>query len=245
MNIERNVVFITGGSSGIGLALAQAFLERSNTVIICGRNAARLESVRQAHPALHTIVCDITDPGQRTALVERLQTDFDQINVLVNNAGVMFQQPKFYAAGDITGQIDQEIATNFTAAAHLTHQILPLLLDKPEAAVVNISSGLGLVPRSDVPVYSGTKAALHAFSCALRLQLRSTSVKVIEVLPPSVDTPLHSEPDADHVVSPEHVASDVMNAMKHNRYEIKVGIVRTLAWINRLSPRLASYLIHH
>jgi short-subunit dehydrogenase involved in D-alanine esterification of teichoic acids len=244
MKIIGNTVFITGGSSGIGLTLAHALLERDNIVIICGRNAAKLEAVQAAHPAIHTIVCDISDPGQLDSLVEQLQRDFSALNMLVNNAGIQVSYPQFADSGDTSGQIDQEIATNLAAPLHLTHQLLPSLLQQPEAAVVNVSSILGIVPRGDVPVYCATKAGLHAFSVALRRQLRDTSVKVFEVLPPGVKTALNTDSPESRRLTPQAVVDAVLSALEHDHEEISIGLASIAHLIHRFWPNMALNLVN-
>ncbi|MBN1286633.1 MAG: SDR family NAD(P)-dependent oxidoreductase [Anaerolineae bacterium] len=242
MKTQNNIVLITGGGSGIGLALAEALLQRDNVVVICGRDPAKLQAAQMRYPALHAIRCDLSDPAQVSELVERLRTDFAGLNVLMNNAAVMYPHPRFWEA--TADQIEQEIAINLTAVMRLTHVLLPALLQQPEAAVVNISSALALAPREDLPVYCATKAALHTFSRVLRFQLKSTSVKVFDVLPPEVDTEMTAY-SAGNKISPQTVAQETLQGMLRDRYEVRIGIVKTLALINRLWPRLAESLVNH
>jgi short-subunit dehydrogenase involved in D-alanine esterification of teichoic acids len=244
MQTRNKVVFITGGSAGIGFALARAFHLADNEVVICGRNTDRLRAASEQLPEVHTIQCDITDVQQVTALAERLEAEFGGLDVLVNNAGVQCRYPKFHEAEDALEQIQMEIDVNLTALVNLTHLLLPQLLARTEAAVVNMSSVLALVPREDVPVYCATKAGVHAFSMSLRRQLKSTPVRVFEVMPPEVDTEMTAYKDANKM-SPDALASAVMRALAKDRYEVRAGVARTLALINRFSPRLAAYMVHN
>jgi uncharacterized oxidoreductase len=244
MQTRNKVVFITGGSAGIGLALAQAFHLADNEVVICGRDAGRLQATSEQLPALHTVQCDITDEQQVAALAERLEAEFGGLDILVNNAGVQCRYPKFHEAENALAQIQAEIDVNFTALVNITYLLLPQLLARTEAAVVNISSVLALVPREDVPVYCATKAAVHAFSMSLRRQLKSTPVRVFEVMPPEIDTEMTAYKDANKM-SPDALASAVMRALAKDHYEVRAGIAKTLALINRLSPRLAAYVVHN
>jgi len=181
-------MLITGGASGIGFALAERFLEAGNTVIICGRRAAKLEEAQKKHRALRTRVCDVTDPAQRVALAEWAFTEFPELDVLVNNAGIQNRVQLLESPG--WPEIHEEIATNVEAHIHLATLFAPGLAKRPRAAILNVTSGLAFVPRAAVPVYCATKAAMRSFTLSLRHQLADTSIEVIEIIPPAVDTDL-------------------------------------------------------
>ena len=226
MKISGNTVFITGGGSGIGLALTEALVRRGNQVIICGRRRERLKAAQARMPGVRFRVCDVSKAGARRGLVDWLLSEFRQLNVLINNAGI--QRPVNFLKGprDLR-DADDEIATNLTAPIHLTAQLLPHLRRKKQAAIVNISSGLAFTPLAVVPVYCATKAAVHSWSVSLRHQLRKTSVRVFEVAPPMVATELSGErsrPEAgDYVMSAEAVAAGVLKALGRNQYEVALG----------------------
>lgn len=188
MNVSGHTILITGGASGIGLAFAERFLEAGDDVIICGRRAGKLDEARARHGALHTHVCDVSDPAQRVALADWVFSQFPKLDVLVNNAGI--QNRLELAANPDWPAMEKEIATNLEAPIHLTTLFVPRLEKQPHAAVVNITSGLAFVPRAAVPVYSATKAAMRSFTLSLRRQLKGSSVEVVEVIPPAVDTDL-------------------------------------------------------
>ncbi|MBN1967408.1 MAG: SDR family NAD(P)-dependent oxidoreductase [Anaerolineae bacterium] len=246
MQTTGNTILITGGSAGIGLALAEKLMRQSNRVIACGRSAARLDAARASLPDLHTLVCDLTDAEQRRALAEHVRANYPDLNVLVNNAGVQYTHLDFGTGGATNGCIGNEIDTNLTALVCLTDDLLPVLRRQPQAAVVNISSALALVPRADLPVYCATKAAVHAFSLALRRQLAATPVRVYEVLPPQVNTGLNPAANTSRAsaMSPAAVADAVLAGLARDRYEIKIGITGTLAAINRWLPGVAAALIN-
>ncbi len=188
MELGANTVLITGGASGIGLALAERFLRAGSQVIVCGRREAALRDALARCPQLITRVCDIARDRARVALFEWAVAAFPTLNVLVNNAGI--QRRSQLAAPEEWSDTQQEIAINFEAPVHLARLFIPHLLTRPRPAIVNVTSGLAFSPLASVPVYSATKAALRSFTLSLRHQLTSTPVRVIEIAPPAVNTDL-------------------------------------------------------
>ena len=190
MNLSHNTILLTGGASGIGLALAARFLQAGSTVIIVGRRADKLAEAQQQHPGLHTRVCDVADTAERLALVRWVTTEFPALNVLVNNAGI---QNRIQLANDAETDWDvrrQELIINIEAPIHLATLLVPHLRKQAGAAIINVSSGLSFAPAAFVPIYSATKAALHSFTLSLRQQLLPTGIVVLEIVPPAVDTDL-------------------------------------------------------
>jgi uncharacterized oxidoreductase len=188
MDLSHNTVLVTGGASGIGLAIAERFQKAGSQVIICGRRAAKLEEAKAAHPGFQTRVADISTAAGRQELAEWTAQAFPALNVLVNNAGI--QRRLKLTDSESWDTTHQELAANLEAPIHLARLFLPRLLDQPRAAIVNVTSGLSFAPLSAVPIYCATKAALHSFTLSLRHQLKGTSVQVIEIIPPAVDTDL-------------------------------------------------------
>lgn len=188
MKTTGQTLLITGGASGIGLALAERFLAAGNTVILCGRRRDKLEEAKAKHPAFHIRVSDVAEPAQREALCDWVVKEFPALNVIVNNAGIQqridMRKPRPWET------LRSELAINLDAPIHLAGLFLPHLLAKPQAAIVNVTSGLSFSPLANVPVYSATKAALHSFTLSLRHQLAGTPVEVVEIIPPAVDTDL-------------------------------------------------------
>jgi uncharacterized oxidoreductase len=189
MELAGNTVLITGGGSGIGLALAARFLRAGSDVVICGRRADKLQEAQAAHRGVHIHVCDVeTAPGRR-ALSEWAIGEFPQLNVLVNNAGIQRRVPRL-ADEDDWERTHQEIAINFEAPLHLSALFIPHLRKQKRAAIMNVTSGLGFAPIASAPIYSATKAALHSLTLSLRHQLLETPVRVVEIIPPAVNTDL-------------------------------------------------------
>jgi uncharacterized oxidoreductase len=231
--VERsgNTVLITGGATGIGLELARGLLRRGNEVIICGRRRERLDAAKSADPALHTRVADVCDRQSLADLVSWVQEAFPRLNVLVNNAGVQHLF-RFQPEPSELAKADEEIVTNLVAPIRLTSLLLPLLSGQREAAVVNISSGLGFTPLADVPVYCATKAALHSLTLSLRHQLRATRVRVFEVIPPMVTSELgaaHRPPEANARAMPAEVAAaGILEALDGDVFEVALGEAENL-----------------
>ncbi|MGD1147301.1 MAG: SDR family oxidoreductase [Thermoanaerobaculaceae bacterium] len=231
MKITGNTVLITGGATGIGLALAKALLERGNEVIVCGRRADRLTAARTSNPSLRVRVADVADAKSRADLLAWIRDSFPRTNVLVNNAGVQ-HLVDFQGGAAELAKADEEIATNLSAPIHLTSLMLPLLASRPEAAIVNISSGLGFAPMARMPVYCATKAALHSLTVSLRHQLRETRVKVFEVIPPIVTSDLgadHRLAEANRAAMPaEAAAAAIVAGLEGDVLEIAIGDAENL-----------------
>jgi len=189
MHIEGNTVLVTGGASGIGFALAQRFARAGSTVVVCGRRKEQLEEAKRLCPELHTIPCDLSSETERVALVERVTRAFPALNVLVNNAGIQNRPPRWTEAQD-WASYRAEIAINIEAPVHLSMLLTRHLIAQASASILNVTSGLAFVPIAFMPMYCATKAAVHSFTLSLRYQLQGTSVRVVEVIPPAVETDL-------------------------------------------------------
>lgn len=243
MKTSGNTVLITGGASGIGLSIAKVFLENKNTVIICGRNINKLEQVKKEYPEIHTIQCDVSNQAEVTRMSEFLTSSFPSLNILINNAGIQYQYD-FLTDDSAIQKIDEEIGINFGAVARLSKILLPNLAKSAEAAIVNVSSFLGIVPKSSAPIYCATKAALHAFSKSLRYQLQRTPVKVFEIITPLVNTDMTMgrEDDAGKM-SPDILAREVFRNIERDNYEIKPGRTKLVLFLNWLFPSLIQKVI--
>ncbi len=188
MNISGNTILITGGGSGIGRALAEAFHEAGNQVVIAGRREQPLHEVTSANPGMEALVLDIQDKADIEAFARQAVESFPALNVVIHNAGIM--RAEAVAAGDFLSTAEDTIATNLLGPIRLTAALLPHLLSQPRSAILTVSSGLAFVPLATTPSYSASKAAIHSWSLALREQLKATSVEVIEIAPPYVQTEL-------------------------------------------------------
>jgi uncharacterized oxidoreductase len=224
MKTSGNTILVTGGGTGIGLAIAVKFAELGNSVVICGRRADRLREVTRASPRIQSIRCDITNPADRAELSEIIGASFPGLNMLVNNAGVQRHLDLKGGAEDPTAS--REIETNLTSQIQLSALFIPLLSRQGQSAIVNVTSGLGLVPMARFPIYSATKAAMHSFTLSLRHQLQRTPIRVFELIPPTVhDTELKGRPTKreEWTVSSSEVAVALAEGMANDRYEIPVG----------------------
>ncbi|MGA0544313.1 SDR family oxidoreductase [Brevundimonas sp. VNH65] len=185
MDTRNDTILITGGGSGIGKAMAEALHARGAKVIIAGRRQAALDAVAAANPGMATAVLDVENPADITAFAGRVTVDHPDLNVVINNAGIMVAEHEI----DLP-VAEQIIAINLLGTIRLTAALLPHLKSKPSATVVTVSSGLAFVPLAMTPTYNATKAAIHSWSQSLRHQLKDTPVRVIEWAPPAVATDL-------------------------------------------------------
>jgi uncharacterized oxidoreductase len=240
MRTTGNTILITGGGTGIGFALAKVLSEAGNEVMICGRRGDRLDEAKRILPKVHTVKCDVADSGERKALFDWTTRNFPDLNMLVNNAGIQRQiDLRTGAAGLINGE--DEIETNLRAPIHLSALFVPHLMKQQEAAIVNVSSGLCFIPLAIMPVYCATKAAVHSFSLSLRHQLRETTVKVFEIIPPTVDTELDKgarqrREQEDRGIKPEEVSLAALRALAADEYELAVGRAQSLRMGARNEP---------
>jgi uncharacterized oxidoreductase len=192
MKLSNRTVLVTGGTSGIGLGIAETFYRSKSIVIVCGRDRGKLSTVEEKFPEITALPCDVGDAGQRQNLAAEVLRRFPDLDILVNNAGIQryIDLKKGY---DELKSGEDEIAINFVSTVELTALFISHLMKRPSAAVINVSSGLGFMPMLDTPVYNATKAAIHTYSLVLRQQFKDTSVKVIEIVPPMVDTGLNKK----------------------------------------------------
>lgn len=248
MRMSGNDILITGGATGIGLALVEVFLREGNKVIICGRRKDKLDRARKKFPELQTIKCDVANPKDRKRLFDRMFKNHGSFNILINNAGV---QKEINFKKGTTGLRDEEneIDINLKAPVHLSAMFIPHLMKQKEAAIVNVSSGLAFVPIAFMPVYCATKAAMHSFSLSLRHQLKDTSIKVFEIIPPTTDTELDrgargKRGQVDRGIKPEIVAEAAIEAMKKDEFEIAVGQAQFLRTSSRNDPERAFQMLN-
>ncbi len=249
MNIQNNTIFITGGTDGIGLGIAKALLQMNNHVIIGGRNAEKLANIKTQYPEIETILCDVSNEASLIACAELLKTKHSALNIFINNAGVM--NPFDYTKGNFTNQnIDAEVFTNLLAPMKLSHLLLPILSQNKNSVIMNVTSGLAYLPMPSVPIYSATKAALHSFSISLRAQLKSQGIEVFEILPPVVDTNMPKKFTGKGKVakgkkmSVQKCVEVIINGLKSNRYEIRIGDNNLLYWVSRLMPNVAQNILN-
>jgi uncharacterized oxidoreductase len=237
--VVDEVVLVTGASSGIGAGLAARFHARGARVIISGRDRARLESVAARHPGMSVVVMDVAEPQSVTRAMAEVAVETPHLTTLVNNAGVQRLLDFSAAAPPGPADVALEVDTNFTGLVNVTAAALPLLRRAPRSRVVHVGSGLGFVPFAKAPVYSATKAAVHSFTLSLRRQLAGSTVQVVEIIVPVVDTPLHRDlPSAPPMAMPlERFLDRAMRGLDVGRDEIAIGLGRASRIGARLAPK--------
>ncbi|WP_342045002.1 SDR family oxidoreductase [Bacillus sp. OTU530] len=224
MKLSGNTILITGGASGIGLAFAERFLKAGSKVIVCGRREGKLQEATKKFPELITRVCDVTIEAERVALFEWVTSQYPELNVVVNNAGIQQRYNILEAnAKEDWSYFSKEITANVEAPIHLAMLFAPYFANKEDAAIINVTSGLAFTPMAIAPIYSATKAALHSFSMSLRYQLSSTSVKVIEVAPPAVNTDLGGVGLHTFGVPVDEFADGIFKGLEEGKNEIGYG----------------------
>ena len=241
MKLKGRTILITGGSSGIGLEMARQLLagERGNTVLITGRDQGKLDAAKAAMPGVHTFRGDASDPAAIEALYREVVDNFPGLDTLINNAGIMrnldLNKPR-----ELT-DVTREIETNLCGPVRMVQQFLPHLKTRQNALIVNVSSGLAFIPLPVSPVYCATKAALHSFTQSLRVQLDGTSVTVVELAPPGVETPLFRDEFQEELKGQKGMevgafATKAIAGIESGRLEVRPGLSNVLKTMSRVAP---------
>jgi uncharacterized oxidoreductase len=236
VQLTGKTALVTGGTDGIGLWIARLLAKGGAKVIVCGRRADRLEAARGE--GFEAIVADLSSAAGVDALVTAVQGR--DLDILVNNAGAG-------ADFDLSEEIDlaaadRTIFLNLNAPIRIAAALVPRLRTRPQAALVNVTSGLAIAPRAGSPVYCATKAGLRSFTKAVRHQLKGSNVTVIEALPPVVDTAMTADRTGSKM-SAEACARQIVSAIENDRIEANVGMVKILKLVHSLSPRLAEAIM--
>jgi uncharacterized oxidoreductase len=229
LRLSGNTILITGGATGIGYALAEKLVDAGSEVIVCARRRSKLQAAKRHLPPIHITQCDVAVEADRKSLLKWAASRFPDLNVLVNNAGI--QRQVDFASPRISRPIggkDDEVAINLASQIRLCALFIPMLLKRETAAILNISSGLAFVPIATMPIYCATKAAIHSFTISLRHQLRHTSIRVFEAVPPTTDTELDAsfageEEQAYRGISPAEVAEAIVGGLEADKEEIFIG----------------------
>jgi uncharacterized oxidoreductase len=238
MRLKGKTILITGGTSGIGLELAKKLLAADNVVLITGRDSNRIQKAQQVLQDVHVFQSDASEPSEIALLHRDVLAKFPKLSVVINNAGIMRNLNLNVAdASDLISEIDIDL----TGPILLNQLFLPHLKKQNEALIVNVSSGLALIPFTISPVYSAAKAGLHAYTRCLRAQMKGTSVRVIELLPPGTETPLfrgefEKEMKGQKGMDVAVLVEQAIAGIEADRDEIRPGLTKVLGLMSRLAP---------
>ena len=226
MNLTGNTIFITGGTSGLGRAWAEAFHKLGNQVIISGRRKRHLDEITEANPGMQSVELDVANPDSIAAVCKKLIADYPKLNAVINNAGIM-------QIDDTSTVMDDEqatsiITTNLLGPVRVTSALIEHLKKQAAAYVITVSSGLGFTPMSLTSVYCATKAAIHSYSMTTRYQLRNSNVKVVEIVPPWVRTDLLNSKDNPNAMPLTDFIAESMKLLGTDADEILVERVKVL-----------------
>jgi uncharacterized oxidoreductase len=226
MKLIGNTIFITGGTSGIGRSLAEALHKRGNQVIISGRRKGHLAEVTKANPGMQSLELNVEDPASIAAVAKKLIAEYPKLNVLINNAGIM-------QIDDAAGAIDDSVlvsivTTNLLGPIRMTSALIEHLKKQPSATVINVSSGLAFVPLASTAVYSATKAAIHSYTQSMRYRLKGSSVRVLELIPPWVQTDLLNSKDEPRAMPLAAFIEEAVTVLGTDAEEVMVERVKML-----------------
>ena len=246
MRMTGNTIFITGGGSGIGKGLAEAFHKLGNKVIISGRRKERLQDTLSANPGMAAIELDITDPDSIQAAAQNLISTYPDVNVLINNAGIMLLD---HADGPVDDAIAlSTVSTNLLGPIRMTSALIEHLKTKPAAVIANVSSVLGFVPMAVTAVYSATKAALHSYTLSQRYLLREHGIQLVEIAPPWVRTELLNSTEEERAIPLDQFITEALKQFESGVDEILVAPAEAMranpgpnehAWVNQFNDIIA------
>lgn len=245
MNLQNRKILLTGATTGIGLALAEALLQKGCQIIVCARNQAALDAMRNRHNGLYTFRCDLAEANDVERLADYVRNEHADLSVLINNAGVQYLTD-FNTAPyeEIRHTSQQEIAVNFAAPVLLSALLLPVLCRQSSGAIVNITTGLALSPKKSSPVYCASKAAMRSFTKSLRYQVseKYPHLRLIEALPPLVDTAM-TRGRGTGKISPAQAAAEIIKGIERGQDEIYIGKSKLLRIVHRIAPSIAERIL--
>jgi uncharacterized oxidoreductase len=243
MELIKNTILITGGTSGFGFEFASKLIALGNTVIITGRNVRKLEETKQILPGVHIIQSDFSNINDINRLYDRVIEEFPDLNILINNAGEM--RKLFLNDAHELADITREIEINLMGPIRMVQEFLPHLKRKPNAAIMNVTSGIALGPFPIAPVYGASKSGLRSYTQSLRVQLKNTNVKVFELVAPGATTPLNDKFRNDEgfnekmLMAPDKLIDEAIKGMKNDAFEIFPGLAKVIRFLSRLAPKFA------
>ena len=240
MQLSNNTILITGGTSGFGLEFAARLIDLGNTVIITGRDKAKLETTKKQLPSVHIFQSDVSDPDAIAELCKKVTSQFPNLNMLINNAGQM-RKMILHDATIAVSDITREVETNLMGPIRMVQAFLPHLKKMGSAAILNVTSGLALVPFPIAPIYGATKSGLRSYTKSLRFQMKNTKIKVFELVAPAANTPLNDQFTSLEgynvkLMQPEEIIDAAIKGLKNGTYEIYPGIARVLLMMSRVAP---------
>ena len=242
MELRNNTILITGGTSGFGLEFASRLIDLGNTVIVTGRDEAKLEQAKKILPKVHTFKSDVSDPKAITALYEQVVSQFRSLNILINNAGEMRKINLHDTSIDLL-DITREIEINLMGPIRMVQQFLPHLKKQKSAAILNVTSGLALVPFPISPIYGATKSGLRSYTKSLRVQLKNTNIKVFDLVAPGAKTPLNDKFmnmdgfDAKMLMEPGKLIDAAIKGIQKDKLEMYPGVANAIKIMSRIAPR--------
>lgn len=238
MKIKNSTVLITGGSSGIGLALSKVLIQNGNKVIICGKSNDKLVAAKKTEPKLITYQCDLSDSQECTAFARQITENHPELNILINNAAVV-NRIDFINDENAMKLAENEYRTNLIAPIQLIKLLYKTISANDDSAIINITTGLIYAPRVIYPFYNSSKSALHSFTQTLRIRLQNERTKVVEVMFPAVDTPWHQGTPPKIAISADAAVSEMIQGLEKGKLEIKVGGAKILSLLSRIAPGFA------
>lgn len=242
MKLQDRTLLITGGTSGIGYALVKSLATKNTNIIVIARNPIHLEKIKNEIPNIHTYKCSLANQIELEKTFTEIINNHPDISVVINNAGIQ-ETPTFLDKDFNFDSIENEIRINLTSPIKICALMLgPLLNLKAPAAIVNITSGLGLYPKKNSAVYCATKAGLRNFTKSFRYQLEETPIKVFEAIMPLVDTPM-THGRGKGKISPESAADAIIKGIESDDEEIYVGKAKLIPLVSRISPRLMAAIM--
>jgi len=240
MILTNNTILITGGGSGFGYQFASRLLALGNTVLVTGRNAAKLEETKKQLPGIHIFVSDVSDPNAIRSLYNDVTQQFPNLNVIINNAGEMRKLSLHdnHSLEDIT----REVSINLMGPIRMVQQFLPHLKAQSSATILNVTSGIALIPFPVSPIYGATKSGLRSYTKSLRIQLAKTNIKVFELIAPAANTPLGDTfsgmdgYDENILMDPSKLIDVAIKGLQNDTLEIYPGMAKMLRILSRLAP---------
>jgi uncharacterized oxidoreductase len=242
MNLQNNTILITGGTGGFGYAFASKLLAMGNTVIITGRNEGKLQEVKRKLPEVHIIQSDVTQVEDIKNLYRQVTQQFPDLNILINNAGEM-RKISLQQEQDLN-DITREVEINLMGPIRMVQAFLPHLKKQKNAVILNVTSGIALLPFAISPIYSASKSGLRSYTQALRVQLKNTGIKVMELVAPGSSTSLNDKFKSEDgfnpkmLMAPEKIVDAAIKGIQKNKNEIFPGLAKVMRIMSRLAPKL-------